>query len=355
MTSRRILYLGSDYISSTCLNNFLRLASNVECQILTPTNKSLLSSYAVSKGLNTWIPANKALPMEQWDILSDNSELSKQQFDFLVVASFGYLVPGSFISRFPAALNVHPSLLPKYQGASPIPYTLINQDREAGVSIIELHPTAFDKGDILLQKKIEGVDITEATYETLSHDLAVLAGKMLYETIVNYPTLKTQKWSQDKSAVIKAPKLKAGDFKLDFNTGSESFYARYRGLKGTASHSYFMFRNSRILPTHVRRVTSEELEILNTRYPSARPGTIWVIYPGLTKLTKISTKFFAKVDDVIYIKCNPGWIALEDFVIEGKQKTPTQIRDFLGSYINRNLYTSMSDSTTEPGFDLKFE
>lgn len=355
MSLRRILYLGSDHISTTCLNTLLHLNSEVECEILTPTNKSLLSSYAVSKGINQWIPSNRIVPMEQWDVLASSSELTHQKFDLLVVASFGYLVPGSFISRFPIALNVHPSLLPKYQGASPIPYTLINQDTESGVSIIELHPTAFDKGDILLQTKLQGVDLSESTFETLSHDLAVLSGQMLHEVINSYSTLYQNKTPQSKSQVIKAPKLKSEDYKLNFNVSSETLYARYRGLKGTASNAYFMFRNSRVLPSHLRRVTSQELEILNSRYPFARPGSIWILYPGLTKLTKVSTKFFAKVDDVIYIKCNPGWLALEDLTLEGKPRSSTYIRDFLGSYIERNIYTSIQEYTNESGLDLRFE
>lgn len=355
MNLRRILYLGNDQISTTCLNTLLHLNSKVECQILTPYNTSLLSSYAVKKGINQWIPSNRNLPMEQWDILDNSSQLMQEKFDALVVAMFGYTVPGSFISRFPAALHAHPSLLPKYQGGAPISYTLINQDKEAGASIIEMNPKGLYKGDILLQRKLQGVDLSESTYETLSHDLAVLSGELLNEVISNYSTLYTQKTPQNKTLIVKAPKLKPEDYKLNFKVSSESLYAIYRGLKGTGSSSYFMFRNSRVIPTQLRRVTTQEHEILTQRYPFARPGTIWIIYPGLTKLTKISTKFFAKVDEVIFIKCDSGWLALEDFALEGKPKTSTYIRDFLGSYINRDLYTSMQESTTESGLDLKFE
>lgn len=77
---------------------------------------------------------------------------NERNYDLVIAVSYGKLIPQKFLSliRF-GGLNVHPSLLPKYSGASPLHYALLNRDPYTGVTVQTLHPTKFDKGDILLQ------------------------------------------------------------------------------------------------------------------------------------------------------------------------------------------------------------
>ncbi|MEK7458555.1 MAG: methionyl-tRNA formyltransferase [Patescibacteria group bacterium] len=74
--------------------------------------------------------------------------------DVLIVADFGYLIP-AWLLRFPkyGALNIHPSLLPRWRGAAPVPFTILFGDRETGVSIIEMNEK-FDMGGIVAQEKV---------------------------------------------------------------------------------------------------------------------------------------------------------------------------------------------------------
>ncbi|AMD21508.1 HER230Cp [Eremothecium sinecaudum] len=73
------------------------------------------------------------------------------QFDVLLAVSFGLLIPSELISGVRWAFNVHPSLLPRYRGSSPIQYTLMNHDPVTGVTIQTLHPTRFDHGTVVAQ------------------------------------------------------------------------------------------------------------------------------------------------------------------------------------------------------------
>ncbi|KAI9026546.1 formyl transferase [Phycomyces nitens] len=77
------------------------------------------------------------------------------KFDLGVVVSFGYFIPPHVIKSFEkGAINVHPSLLPKYRGAAPIQHTILGGDEETGVTVQELDDKAFDAGRILSQKKV---------------------------------------------------------------------------------------------------------------------------------------------------------------------------------------------------------
>jgi methionyl-tRNA formyltransferase len=77
----------------------------------------------------------------------------------LVSASYGRAIPNEVLSRFAHRLNVHPSLIPKYRGAAPIQWTLINGDARTGVSIINMEDVAlgFDVGDIHAVRELVSV------------------------------------------------------------------------------------------------------------------------------------------------------------------------------------------------------
>jgi methionyl-tRNA formyltransferase len=82
-------------------------------------------------------------------------------FDLGVVVSFGYFVTPEILKSLPlGALNVHPSILPLYRGASPIQYTIMNRDKVGGVTVQELDDKAWDAGRILAQAKVVSYRIT---------------------------------------------------------------------------------------------------------------------------------------------------------------------------------------------------
>lgn len=90
-----------------------------------------------------------ATDLDNWKVPTDKS------YDLGVVVSFGYFIPPHIISSFKyGAVNVHPSLLPKYRGAAPIQHAIMYGDEETGVSIQELDDREFDAGRILVQKKV---------------------------------------------------------------------------------------------------------------------------------------------------------------------------------------------------------
>lgn len=74
-----------------------------------------------------------------------------EKYNMIIAVSFGKLIPSELIGKMNYSLNVHPSLLPRYRGASPIQYALLNNDKYVGVTIQTLHPEKFDHGAIVAQ------------------------------------------------------------------------------------------------------------------------------------------------------------------------------------------------------------
>lgn len=136
-----------------------------------------IKTWAKLKGIEVFQP-------ESLKTLPDSSPLHTHSFDFFVVASYGKIIPDDILS-LPAhgVLNVHPSLLPKYRGPSPLESVLLNGDPKTGVSIMKLD-SEMDHGPILAQN--EFTISPESTAGTLEVTCGQVGGEMLVQCLPHY-------------------------------------------------------------------------------------------------------------------------------------------------------------------------
>ncbi|ACT69099.1 methionyl-tRNA formyltransferase [Neorickettsia risticii str. Illinois] len=143
--------------------------------------------------------------------------------DVIVVVSYGLIIPDKLLSHPKLApLNIHPSLLPRWRGPSPIQYTILEGDKEAGVSIIRVTPE-LDAGAIYTQKAIP-LDGTE-TYSTLHDQLANLGASMLHSVLKTLDIIKPAPQVEEKATYSK--KL-PNSVSIDFSEGIELFLRKLR-------------------------------------------------------------------------------------------------------------------------------
>lgn len=103
---------------------------------------------------------------------------------FAIVAAYAKIIPREVINAFPnGIIGVHPSLLPKYRGASPIQSAILNGDKETGVALYQMDEK-IDHGDIIATREI-AIESDE-TYETLEGKLADMAGRLLIEILPKF-------------------------------------------------------------------------------------------------------------------------------------------------------------------------
>ena len=156
------------------------------------------------------------------------AEIASYRPDLIVVVAFGRLLPGPLID-LPAhgTINVHASLLPKLRGAAPIQWSLINNEPETGVTIMQMDE-GLDTGDILLPGTIPIAP--DDTAASLAEKLAALGGRLLVEAIDrlkagNLPPLK-----QDDSQATLAPLLCKQEGIIDWQKPAETISGLIRGL-----------------------------------------------------------------------------------------------------------------------------
>lgn len=148
--------------------------------------------------------------------------------DLIAVAAFGRILPPMILSLpLLGCINVHGSILPKYRGAAPIQWAIINGETETGVTTM-LMDEGMDTGAILLQ---ETIPITpDDTVGTLSPRLAELGGNLLVETITRLKAGTLIPRPQDSSRATLAPLLKKEDGIIDWALPATALANRIRGL-----------------------------------------------------------------------------------------------------------------------------
>jgi methionyl-tRNA formyltransferase len=181
-TSKTILFFGTDEFSATSLRQLIADGFTIGAVITKPDSRkgrgrelqaSLVKQIAIEHSIPVWQPSKMVEIIEPLQALT--SERGEKPVGVLV--SYGKIIPQSMIDMFePGIVNVHPSLLPKYRGPSPIESAILNGDAETGVSIMQLS-AAMDAGPVYEQVTYL-LDGTETTPE-LENTLAFTGAKQL--------------------------------------------------------------------------------------------------------------------------------------------------------------------------------
>lgn len=164
----------------------------------------------------------KGIPLLQPQRLKDPEVVSwirERKPDLITVVAYGRIIPPE-IFRLPplGSINVHPSLLPRHRGPSPIPFAILCGDTETGVTVIYLSEE-MDAGDILLQQRIP-ID-PEDTARTLEEKLAKLGARALLEAIALIREGKAPRIPQDPAKATVTRKLVKEDGRIDWTRPGE--------------------------------------------------------------------------------------------------------------------------------------
>ena len=214
-------------------------------------------------------------------------QLRKYGAEVFVVAAFGQILPKEILDMPKyGCINIHASLLPKYRGAAPIQWAILNGDETTGVTIMQMGE-GLDDGDILLQKAQPiGPDDTGGS---LFDKLAQLGGEAIVEALDALEKGALTATPQDEALATKVGKIDKSLGKLDF-TKSAAELARYvRGLSPWPG-TYCIFRDKNLKILSAEPVTEQEMAECGNVSRDAihtRPGAtiavtdrVWIVSTG---------------------------------------------------------------------------
>lgn len=240
----RIVFFGSPASSLPSLQKILEEGHQVELIITQPDKPSGRGGKLTPPPVKKFALEGKIGILQPEKIKKDTLAFEKIKSldpDLIVVVAYGQIIPSSII-YLPKyhSINVHFSLLPKYRGASPVQWAILNGETKTGVTIFELNEK-MDEGDILVQEEVEILS-GEKAFE-LESRLAEKGAKLLIKTISEIDRIKPVK--QDHSQATYAPRLRKEDGRIDWRKGTLFIERQVRAMTPWPS-AYTFFKEKRI-------------------------------------------------------------------------------------------------------------
>lgn len=226
----RIVFMGTPEFAIPSLEAILRSDNQVVGVVTQPDRPKGRGQQLVSPPVKlvaerTGIPILQPLKIRTPEFLQ---ALSAWQPDLIAVAAYGRILPTPILRLPPmGCVNVHGSLLPKYRGAAPVQWAVINGETETGITTM-LMDEGMDTGEMLLQERLE--ISPEDTAETLAPRLAELGGRLLLDTLMQLKAGTLTPKKQDDGQATLAPILKKEDGLIDWTMSATSLANRVRGL-----------------------------------------------------------------------------------------------------------------------------
>lgn len=225
----RIVFFGSAPIGFPLLDALLSSAADEVVAVVTQPDRPAGRKQQLTACPVKIFAQERGLPVLSPEKVKDClPELLAMKADLFVVVAYGQYIPPSVLA-LPKheAINLHPSLLPKYRGASPIQWSVANGDTVTGVTILYVSDK-MDAGDIILQREVTiGPDDTSATLEPV---LASEGSSLLMEAVEQIRRGTVRRQPQDDAVATEVRKLSKEDGRLDWTLSAATLRNRIRGF-----------------------------------------------------------------------------------------------------------------------------
>ena len=312
----KIVFMGTPDFAVGALEALLDAGHEVSAVVTQPDKQkgrdrkvqfSPVKECALKHGLTVFQPARIKAPEAV-------EELRKYEADIFVVAAFGQILSKEILDMPKyGCINIHASLLPRYRGASPIQYAVLNGDEMTGVTIMQMNE-GMDTGDILMMKAIpvEKDDTGGSLFEKLS----VLGAQLLVKTLPKIEAGDIIPVKQQEEDAVHVRMLSKDMGKIDWEKDADVLERLVRGMNPWPS-AYCSLRGKSLKVWQSEAIKEEQKEELahaglfkHNEEKKPQPGEVLLV-----------TK------DSIHVQTGSGVLVLKEVQLEGKRRMP--VRDFL--------------------------
>ncbi len=289
-----IIFMGTPDFAAEILEALVKSRHKVKLVVSQPDkakgrSKELVPTEVKAAALRENLPVFQPEKMKTQETFD---ELKKYDADIIVVAAYGRIIPKNIL-ELPkyGCINLHASLLPKYRGAAPIQWAVLDGEEKTGVTVQQMNE-GLDTGDIISVK--ECVIDKKETSESLFEKLAKLGASLIVETLDKIENGETKPIPQpEMSPTPYARMISKNDGKIDWNWDAEKIERWVRGMNSWPGAFTFAGKNI---------VKIWDCEIVN-KDTADKPGTI-------TKADK----------NGLFVQTGKGQISITELQIQGKKR-----------------------------------
>ncbi len=267
---RKIVFMGTSYFAVSILKSLYQNGYPISVVYTQPPKKSNRGQKFNKSPINLFCE-NISLKIRTPNILKNNIEeeqyLNELNPELILVVSYGQIIPKNLL-KIPkyGFLNIHASLLPKWRGAAPIQRSIMNLDKETGISIMKINEN-LDEGPVCNQYQLK--ISKNMNSEELSEKLSLLASEKILDILDNIYDRKTQFKDQDHSKASYAKKIEKIEGKINWDENADKIIGKINGLYPFPG-AFFLFNGERYKILKAEKshasgepgtVISEDLEI----------------------------------------------------------------------------------------------
>ena len=290
----KIVFMGTPDYAATALEAILQAGyevTGVVCQPDKPKGRSgALAACPVKEcALKYNLPVFQPERIKRPEAVA---ELKKFPADVFVVAAFGQILSEEILTMPKyGCINIHASLLPKYRGAAPIQWCIVDGEKETGVTIMQMD-AGIDTGDILFTKKVEITE--EETGGSLFDKLSQAGAELIVEALPKIEAGEVNPVKQEEALSNYARMLKKEDGQINWKRPAEEIGRQVRGMDPWPSaYTYYKGKQFKIWKAQAVEGGTEGLQ----------PGTI------------------AQIEKQgIWIACGSGMLQVTEAQLEGKKR-----------------------------------
>ena len=228
---KKIVFMGTSHFAVPILKSLYQNGYPISVVYTQPPKKSNRGQKLNKSPINLF-SENISLDVRTPQTLKFNNQeelyLSKLQPDLILVVSYGQIIPKNILSiPKKGFLNVHASLLPRWRGAAPIQRSIMNLDKETGISIMKINEN-LDEGPVCNQFSLK---ISEKmNSEELSEKLSLIASEKILDILDNIFDDNVEFKDQDHSKATYAKKIQKLEGKIDWNENADKIIGKINGL-----------------------------------------------------------------------------------------------------------------------------
>lgn len=294
----RIVFMGTPEFSATILQGLIDNGYNVIGLVSQP-DRPVGRKRVIMPTPTKEIALKYNIPVFQPEKIRKDYDFMKElNPDLIVTCAYGQIVPQGLLD-IPSlgCINVHASLLPKYRGGAPIHRSIINGDKETGVTIMEMIDK-MDAGRMFAKASLPILD--EDNLETMFAKLQILGRDLLLDCLPTYIKGELKGEVQDENEVTYAWNIKHEEEEIDWNKSSREIFNHIRGLY--PSPATFTYLDGEVVKVFVSEIVDGTSEL--------EPGLIVNCKKGIT------------------VACGKGLLKIKELQVSGKKRMDAQ------SYLN---------------------
>ena len=316
--SPKIVFFGTSQFAVPALKSLINFGYNIVAAITQPEKPVGRARVVMPSPVKKVATENHISIFEPHNLRKDEKffeEFKSLNPDLCIVAAYGKIIPSRYleIPKF-GFLNIHPSLLPKYRGPSPIQTAIMYGDKETGVTIIKMDEQA-DHGPIISIVKHRVSN--NRNYKEVEEDLAKLGAELVIDTLPKYIAGEIKPKEQDHSKATFTKLITREDGRIDWDKTAEEIYNQIRALNPE--------------PGTWTKWKGKILNILEADY-------LDVQLPSNLEAERPSPSTVAKVDNKIAIVTSKCYLILKQIQLEGGKEMDAKAfinghPDFLNSIL----------------------